>query len=154
MRGGAGRAGKGGRCLEEKKSDPHFPLILSLTQALRDAAPDPAAWRAFLASPAVLACPAAVLIARADAEAADSDDAPPRWLAALTAAASLVLAAAPLPSGAAAGVDGTLTLDRRAAGGGGGGDGSVQDSRSPLADAVFSFAALPAGGVRVEERRR
>jgi hypothetical protein len=153
------RGGAGGQgwplCLEEKKNRPFIsPFPLSLTQALRDAAPNPAAWRAFLASPAVLACPAAVLIARADAEAADSDDAPPRWLAALTAAASLVLAAAPLPSGAAAGVDGTLTLDRRAAGGGGGGDGSAQDSRSPLAGAVFSFAALPAGGVRVEERRR
>lgn len=76
---------------------------------------------------------------------------PARWLPALTAAASLILSAAPLPSGAAAGVDGTLTLERRAALGGGA--PASHASRSPLAGAVFSFAALPAGGVRVEERR-
>ena len=122
--------------------------IFFFSQALRDAAPDPPSWRSFLASPAVLASPAAVVIARADADAAGGGE-PPRWLPALTAAASVSLTAAPLPSGAAAGVDGMLTLERRAAGGGAAGQGG----RSPLAGAVFSFAAIPAGGVRVEQRR-
>ena len=124
-------------------------LVLDSLAALRDAARSPRGWRAFLASRALLACPAAAVITRVDARAADADEGTPRWLPALVSAASLVLSAAPLPSGAAAGVEGTLTLQRRSAAGVGSAAGA-----SPLACSVFNYAASSAGGVRVEARRR
>ena len=49
-------------------------LVLDSLAALRDAARSPGAWRAFLASPALLACPAAAVLACADAGAAGAED--------------------------------------------------------------------------------
>ena len=107
---------------------------------MREAAPSLDAWRAFLAA-TVLATPAACVVARVDADAAAADT----WLPALAADAALTLAAHALPSGAGAGVDGVLVVDRAAGVACAVGEAGPREGTLTGVRRAFSFHATEAG---------